>query len=260
MGSRYEVEVTVGSGQDLKNVNWRNGDLKPYVVLWVDDGPKCSTGVDHHDGENPDWRDDKLVVRLPPSTTRPEDAVLHIDVVHANAAAGTKPLVGSARLPLRDVIDEVGIGSKKASRTLRLKRPSGRPQGRVDVRVAIREAARYHDPSPYPTPAGSGSRDPYHAAPPPPAYYGQPPQAAPSVGYPAYAPSAPAYAAAPPVVVAPAATVAAPQKGNKMGMGTSLAVGAAAGMLGGLALAGGASYLGERFNDGCCDSDDDDYY
>lgn len=262
MGSRYEVEVTVGSGQDLKNVNWRNGDLKPYVVLWVDDGPKCSTGVDHHDGENPEWRDEKLVVWVPPSTARLEDAVLHVDVVHANAAAGTKPLVGSARLPLRDVVDDVGVGGKKASRTLRLTRPSGRPQGRVDVRVTVREAARHHDPSPYPAPAGSGSRDPYHAAaaPPPPAYYGQqPPQAAPPVGYPAYAPSAPAYAAAaPPVVVA----AAAPQKGNHsgMGMGTGLAVGAAAGMLGGLALAGGASYLGERFDDGCCSDDDDDYY
>ncbi|PAN31431.1 hypothetical protein PAHAL_5G419300 [Panicum hallii] len=257
MGSRYEVEVTVGSGQDLKNVNWRNGDLKPYVVLWVDDGPKCSTGVDNHDGENPEWRDEKLVVRLPPSATRLEDAVLHVDVVHANAAAGTKPLVGSARLPLRDVLDGAGIGSK-VSRTLRLKRPSGRPQGKLDIRVAVREAARYHDPSPYPAPyghpAGSGSKDPYHAAPPPPPYYGQPP-----VGYPAYgAPSAPAYAAAAPVVVVPAAAAAAQQKGsNKMGMGTGLAVGAAAGVLGGLAIAGGASYLGERFDHDCCDSDDD---
>uniref|UniRef100_N1QU87 Uncharacterized protein n=1 Tax=Aegilops tauschii TaxID=37682 RepID=N1QU87_AEGTA len=94
MGSRYEVEVTVGSARDLKNVNWRNGDLQPYAVLWVDDGPKCSSRVDLDNGESPVW-DEKLTVPLPPSTARLEDAVLRIDVVHANAGGGTKPLVGS---------------------------------------------------------------------------------------------------------------------------------------------------------------------
>ncbi|XP_062230544.1 uncharacterized protein LOC133928297 [Phragmites australis] len=169
MGSRYEVEVTVGSARDLKNVNCRNGDLKPYAVLWVDSGAKCSTRVDLDNGDNPVW-DDKLLVPLPPSVTRLEDAVLYIDVVHANAAEGVKPLVGSARLPLRDVLN----------------RPSGRPHGRLDVR----EAARYYDPSPFPAPYGNpagGSRDPYYAAPPPyapvSAGYGQPEYAAPPAGY-----------------------------------------------------------------------------
>ncbi|CAO2198362.1 unnamed protein product [Urochloa humidicola] len=289
MASRYEVEVTVGSARQLKNVNWRHGDLKPYAVVWVDDGPKCSTRVDIDDGENPDW-DEKLTVPLPPSITRLEDAVLHIDVVHANAADGVKPLVGSARLPIREVLDDAGgVGGSKVSRTLRLKRPSGRPQGMLDARVAVRETKRYHDPYPAPGsygyPAGAGSRDPYYGAPPPQPQYGQP-YAAPPLGYPAAAPgggaygyggatpppaygaapSAPAYAAAAPPVVgaAPAAAGAATQKNNKMGMGTGLAVGAAAGVLGGLALAGGASYLGEKFDDHHHghhhdDDDDDDY-
>ncbi|KAJ1254287.1 hypothetical protein BS78_K093800 [Paspalum vaginatum] len=139
MGSRYEVEVTVGSARDLKNVNWRNGDLKPYAVLWVDSGAKVTTRVDLDNGENPVW-DEKLLVPLPPSS-RLDDAVLYIDVVHANAAEGVKPLVGSARLPLRDVLDDAGIGGK-ASRNLRLKRPSGRPHGRLDVRVAVKEPSR----------------------------------------------------------------------------------------------------------------------
>jgi hypothetical protein len=61
------------------------------------------------------------------------------------------------------------------------------------------------------------------------------------------------------VVGAPAA---AQQKGNnKMGMGTGLAVGAAAGVLGGLALAGGASYIGEKLEGDHHHHDDydDDY-
>ncbi|KAL6654983.1 hypothetical protein ACP70R_005809 [Stipagrostis hirtigluma subsp. patula] len=280
MGSRYEVEVTVSSARDLKNVNWRNGDLKPYAVVWVDAGAKCSTRVDLDNAENPTW-DEKLLVPLPPSS-RLDDAVLYVDVVHANAADGVKPLVGSARLPLRDVLADAGVGGK-ASRTLRLKRPSGRPQGRLDVRVAVKEPSRYYDPSPYPAPAYS-SRDPYAA--PAAAGYGsggygagggygssagygaaQPYAAPPPSGYPsAYgsAPPQPAYGAAAPVAAYGAAAAAAPaaaaygasaaqpgqaNKKKGMGMGTGLAVGAAAGVLGGLALAGGASYLEDKFEE-----------
>jgi len=277
MASRYEVEVTVGSATNLKNVNWRNGDLHPYAVLWIDDGPKCSTRVDLDNGEDPVW-DDKLLVPVPPSVTRLEDAVLCIDVVHADAAEGVKPLVGSARLPLRDVLDDAGIGGK-VSRSLRLKRPSGRPQGRLEVRVAVREAApRYYGyESSYPAPAyggGVGSRDPYYAAAPPgPGYGGQQPYAAPPAGYPAYGGYGAAAAAAPPAPpmaygagsgdpsaaaaygsAAPAATK------SKMGMGTGLAVGAAAGLLGGLALAEGASYLEDKFEDHVAEKVEEDLY
>ncbi|CAN6197789.1 unnamed protein product [Urochloa humidicola] len=291
MGSRYEVEVTVGSARDLKNVNWRNGDLKPYAVAWVDSGAKCSTRVDLDNGECPTW-DEKLLLPLPP-TSRLDDAVLHVDVVHANATDGVKPLVGSARLPLRDVLDDAGVGGK-VSRTLRLKRPSGRPHGRLDVRVAVKEPARYYDPNPYPAPAGyaqPGTRDPYGSG--AGGYYGsgggayggaaaaygaaggygaaaaaaQPYASAPPAGYPSPYGSAPqpAYGAPPAAAAAYGSTAtaapaaygaAAPaygadgtKKNNKMGMGTGLAVGAAAGVLGGLALAGGASYLENKFED-----------
>ncbi|RLM60847.1 hypothetical protein C2845_PM14G20630 [Panicum miliaceum] len=281
MGSRYEyeVEVTVGSATNLKNVNWRNGDLNPYAVLWVDDGPKCSTRVDLDNGEDPVW-DEKLLVPVPPSVTRLEDAILCIDVVHANAAEGVKPLVGSARLPLRDVLDDAGVGGK-VSRSLGLKRPSGRPQGRLEVRVAVREAARYCDES-YPAPAyGVGSRDPYYAAGQPPYGSGQQPYAAPPAGYPAaygggYGAAAAAAAAPPPPPVAYGAGLgggnpayssaaaygsAAPAtKSSKMGMGAGLAVGAAAGLLGGLALAEGAGYLEDKFEDHVAEKVEEDLY
>ncbi|RLM84957.1 uncharacterized protein C2845_PM04G10580 [Panicum miliaceum] len=286
MGSRYEVEVTVGSARDLKNVNWRHGDLRPYAVAWVDSGARCSTRVDLDGGESPTW-DEKILVPLPPAS-RLDDAVLHIDVVHANADEGVKPLVGSARLPLRDVLDEAGLGGK-AARNFRLKRPSGRPQGRLDVRVAVKEPARYYEP--YPAAGGyaqTGTRDPYGPGAGAGGYYGgsggggygggygsgaaygsagygaaQPYAAAPPAGYPsAYGGSAPpppqpaygaAATAAPAYGAAPAAGAAVAadgkKKGNKMGMGTGLAVGAAAGVLGGLALAGGASYLENKMEE-----------
>uniref|UniRef100_A0A0E0QVD9 C2 domain-containing protein n=1 Tax=Oryza rufipogon TaxID=4529 RepID=A0A0E0QVD9_ORYRU len=237
--SRYEVEVTVASARDLKNVNWRNGDLKPYAVVWIDDGAKCSTRVDLDNADNPTW-DDKLTVPLPPST-RLDDAVLYLDVVHANATDGVKPLVGSARLPLRDVLADTGIGAR-ASRSLRLKRPSGRPHGRLEVRVAVREPKRYYDPSPaYPAPYHQqSSRDPYA--------YGNTTTG--GYGY-AYGGAPPAPYGAPPVDA---------KKKSKMGMGGGLAVGAAAGVLGGLALAGGASYLENKFEDRVAERVEEDRY
>uniref|UniRef100_A0A0E0B6X1 C2 domain-containing protein n=1 Tax=Oryza glumipatula TaxID=40148 RepID=A0A0E0B6X1_9ORYZ len=272
--SRYEVEVTVASARDLKNVNWRNGDLKPYAVVWIDDGAKCSTRVDLDNADNPTW-DDKLTVPLPPST-RLDDAVLYLDVVHANATDGVKPLVGSARLPLRDVLADTGIGAR-ASRSLRLKRPSGRPHGRLEVRVAVREPKRYYDPSPaYPAPYHQqSSRDPYAYGNTTTGGYGYayggalpaPYSAAPPAGYPsAYggaAPTQPAYGSTAPPQPAAVSYGAPPvdaKKKSKMGMGGGLAVGAAAGVLGGLALAGGASYLENKFEDRVAERVEEDRY
>jgi C2 domain len=102
-------------------VNWRNGDLKPYAILWIDSGPKCTSNVDVENDEDPIW-DEKMPIALPP-TSHPDTAVLYIDIVHANASPGTKPLVGSAQLPLRGVLNEAR-SSGKVLRNLKLKRPS----------------------------------------------------------------------------------------------------------------------------------------
>lgn len=270
--SRYEVEVTVTSARDLKNVNWRNGELRPYAVLWIDDGPRCSTSVAVDGDTCSPVFDAKLAVPLPPSSAaRVEDAVLHIDIVHARSASDVedvKPLVGSARIPLRDVIDEVGIGGR-TERTLKLKRPSGRPQGKLEVKVAVREPRRYYDPYAAPAPYGQPTRD--FAAPyaPPPVYGGyggQPPYAggyggqppyvagatAPPVGYPYGAPPQPAggYGGSSYGGVGYGEDVVSQKKKKSgMGMGTGLAVGAAAGLLGGLALAEGVEYVEDKIEE-----------
>ncbi|KAK1266184.1 hypothetical protein QJS04_geneDACA000379 [Acorus gramineus] len=287
MGSRYEVEVTIVSAKDLKNVNWRHGDLKPYAVVWVDPASKCSTKAAVDGDANPVW-DEKLVLPLPPDR-RIDDSVLSIDVVHAMAAEDVKPLIGSARIPLKEVLDEVGIGGK-AVRSLKLKRPSGRPHGRLEAKISVREPSRYAPPPPDPYAApvstrdpyasggsygGPASRDPYASggsygggpygyAPPPP--YGQPP-----VGYPYNPPPPPIYGQPPPPVYgqppppmygqAPAYGASAPpaQGKSKFGMGTGLAVGAAAGVLGGLALAEGVDYVEDKIADDVADRVEDDY-
>ncbi|CAL9769826.1 unnamed protein product [Musa acuminata subsp. burmannicoides] len=268
MAARYEVEVTVASARNLKNVNWRHGDLKPYVVAWVDPAAKCSTKVAvDGDDDDPVW-DEKLTLPLPPGLPI-EDATLAFDVVHAGAAEGVKPLVGSTRLPLRDVLDEVGL-SGKLVRALKLKRPSGRPQGKIEIKVAVKEQARYYG-SPYgqatsrdypPSSAGYGYGPPYAAAP---SGY---PYAQPPMGYPYGAPTGAGYYpyGAPPAVgygaqAAPPPTMAYGQEEkskSKFGMGTGLAVGAAAGMLGGLALAEGIDYAEDKIADDVAERVEDD--
>ncbi|KAJ8536797.1 hypothetical protein K7X08_035198 [Anisodus acutangulus] len=204
MGSRFEVEVKISSAKDLKNVNWRYGRLKPYAVVWVDPKGKCSTKVDDNGDTSPYW-DEKLVI---PLYAPIEESTLYIDVVHANAPEGTKPLIGSGKIPLRDAVDSVGIGNL-FERSLELKRPSGRPQGKVKVEVTIRDP-RYRAPDPYyappygvPPPAGSRDYpDPYGLG-----AYGAPaptpsPYAAPPAGYPYSA--APVYGQQPNYGTAPA--------------------------------------------------------
>ncbi|KAK7283629.1 hypothetical protein RIF29_13270 [Crotalaria pallida] len=287
MGSRYEVEVKIESARGLKNVNWRHGPNKPYAVVWVDPTNKSSTRVDESGDTEANW-DQTLLIPLPVGPI--EDFTLYIDIVHAGQEEDTEPLIGSARLRLADVIDDGGIG-QLASRTLTLKRPSGRPQGKVDVKVTIK-GSRYPAPGeyyapPYGVPPPAGQTRDYASAPPAygSAYAGQQQyySAAPPSGYP-YAPSQTAsygqgsygggyngpsygqgsyggYAAAP---------VEEEKKKSKFGgMGTGLAVGALAGVVGGIALAEGAKHLEDKIADDAAekveedfgyDDDDDDFY
>ncbi|CAD5195658.1 unnamed protein product [Musa acuminata subsp. malaccensis] len=258
MAARYEVDLNIASARNLKNVNWRHGDLKPYVVAWVDPAAKSSTKVAvGGDDDDPIW-DEKLVLPLPYGLPL-EDATLSLDVVHAGSGEGVKPLVGSVRLPLRDVLDEVGLGSK-LNRTLKLKRPSGRPHGKLEVTVAVKEPARYYDA--YAPPYGQASSRDYGYAPPPytPTPYATAPTgypyAQPPTGYPYGGPPAGGYAYG--AQQPPVAYGQQEKSKSKFGMGTGLAVGAAAGLLGGLALAEGVDYVEDKIADDVTERVEDD--
>ncbi|KAF3432952.1 hypothetical protein FNV43_RR24054 [Rhamnella rubrinervis] len=267
MASRHEVEVKLCFAKDLKNVNWRHGPLRPYAVLWVDPKHKCSTRVDEGGDTCPNW-DETVVLPLPGPVD--DDSPLCIDIVHAGSESDTKPLIGSARLCLRDVLDDVGLG-ERSSRTLKLKRPSGRPQGKLEVEVSIRDPyhrapdAYYAPPYGVPPPA---SRD-YPAA--PPAYgapYGAPPHdpyyaAGPTSGYPYSGYNAPPTYGQQSYGQAPygGQVYGQPEEKKKSkfgGMGTGLAVGAVAGVVGGLALAEGADYVEDKIEDEVADQVEDD--
>ncbi|KAK6925847.1 C2 domain [Dillenia turbinata] len=257
MASRQEVEVTISSAKDLKNVNWRHGDLKPYAVVWVDPKNKCTSKVDERGDTSPYW-DDRLVI---PLTAPPEDSTLYIDIVHAYPEEDTKPLIGSAKLPLREVVYDVGFG-ELLEKTLKLKRPSGRPHGKLEVKVVVRQP-RYRAPDPYYAPPhGVQSRE-YSGAPP---AYGNPYAAAPPAGYPysaqggygqpSYGYGQPAYAQDP--YGSGSVPVQEEKKKSKFGVGTGLAVGAAAGLLGGLAIAEGVDYVEDKIADDAAERVEDD--
>ncbi|EXB66282.1 hypothetical protein L484_003038 [Morus notabilis] len=277
MASRDEVEVKLSSAKDLKNVNWRHGPVRPYAVVWVDPNIKCSTRVDESGDTNPNW-DETLTIPLP--TPIDDSTTLYIDIVHAGSEPDTKRLIGSARLKLREVVDDVGYG-ERATRTLQMKRPSGRPQGKVEVKVSVREPY-YRPPDPYsappygvPPPAYGGApyasvsppppRDPYYAAsaPPPPSrdpYYAA---AAPPSGYPYNPYSAPPQPYGQPGYGQggygePVYGRAEEKKSKFGGMGTGLAVGAVAGALGGLALVEGVDFVEDKIADDVAERVEDD--
>ncbi|KAI3786831.1 hypothetical protein L1987_40835 [Smallanthus sonchifolius] len=254
MTARYELDVTIASAKNLKNINWRHGSLKPYAVVWTDPKNKRSTHVDEDGDESPAW-DEKLTILLNDPI---EVSILYIDIVHAKAAEDTKPLIGSAKVKLKDVIDDVGIGQVFAD-CLKLKRPSGRPHGKLEVKVFVREP-RYHSPDPYyappygvpppqcyPAPPPYGGNYPYAALPSgyPVPMYGAPPQYGQAYGGQQSYGGQPAYASQP-SYGGQVAYGGYKEEKSKFGMGTGLAVGAAAGLLGGLAIAEGVDYVEDR--------------
>jgi len=255
MASRYELEITIESAKDLKNVNWRNGPLKPYVVVWVDPHNRLTTRVDDEGDKSPYW-DQTLVV---PFNSPIEESTLYMDVVHSKADEGTKPLIGSARIHLRDIGFEERTSSK-----LELVRPSGRPQGKVEVRVIVRQP-RYRAPDPYYAPPYGASRDPYSAPAPYGSRYGPSYQAAPPpTGYSynaaptAYGQPAPEYGQSVPTYGQTPGYGQEEKKKSKFGMGTGLAVGAVGGLLGGLVLAEGIDHVEDHIADKAAEKAEED--
>ncbi|KAF5731175.1 hypothetical protein HS088_TW19G00780 [Tripterygium wilfordii] len=269
MASRYELELSITSANDLKNINWRYGPLRPYAVVWVDPEKRRSSRVDEEGDMNPYW-EEKLLIPLPPGPI--EAHTLHVDVVHAGAKEDLKPLIGSARLNLGEFIDELGIG-QKANRTLKLKRPSGRPHGKLEVKLEVRDL-RYREPEYYTPPYGAGGTREYlppppsygapYAAPPQNPYYASPaPSGYPSSGYnygqpaygnPGYGQGSYGYAQG---------SYGQPEEKKKSkfgGMGTGLAVGVVAGAVGALAIAEGVDAFEDHIADDVAEKVEEDYY
>ncbi|KAL6980659.1 hypothetical protein U1Q18_022296 [Sarracenia purpurea var. burkii] len=198
-----DLDITIVSAKHLKNVNWRHGDLTPYAIFWVDSDRRLATKSDDSGSTRPVWNERFML----PLSLPLHESFLNIEMFHSKPSETSKPLIGTLQLALKDLVDP---DDSTRLRTFDLRRPSGRPQGKIRIKLAVRER-----PSP-PAPD-------YHTAPPSSYYYSTAPPHPSSYG----GPSAP-------VDYAP---YDQKQRSGKMGgFGTGLAVGAAAGALGGLAL------------------------
>ncbi|KAL2920733.1 Protein SRC2-like protein [Bienertia sinuspersici] len=230
MAYRHEVEVTLTSAKDLKNINWKNGPIRPYVAVWIDPDCKVTSRVDEEGDTDPKWNQTLIV----PLNCPIEDATLYFDVVHhASPDEDIKPLIGSAKLALSEVVEEVGIGALD-TRSIKFKRPSGRPHGKLKLDIVVRES-QYHNSHAYPPPYqagyGGGYDDghQYRQAP----AYGEP---TPYGGDPGYGQPAHGYGHG-------YEHHEEEKKKEGLGMGAGIAIGAAAGVVGGVALYAGYDYL-----------------
>ncbi|GAB4827548.1 hypothetical protein Ancab_034432 [Ancistrocladus abbreviatus] len=129
-----DVDITIISAKHLKNVNWRNGELKPYAIFWVDPDRRLATKSDDSGNIRPVWNERFLL----PVTAPLHDASLSIEIFHFKPSDTPKPLVGTLRLPLREFSASDADDSDKI-RTFELRRPSGRPHGKIRLKLAIKE-------------------------------------------------------------------------------------------------------------------------
>ncbi|KAF1869083.1 hypothetical protein Lal_00048363 [Lupinus albus] len=263
-----DLDLTIVSAKHLKNVNWKNGSLNPYVVFWVHPDRRLATKSDDSGSTKPIWNERFTL----PLTHSLNDSFLTLEIFHSKPSDTPKPLVASLRLPLKDIDD---LHDPTRIRKFTLTRPSGRPHGKIHLKLGLlgrpiqsidyvspSSSVLGYAPNPIAPPSARDYRGFLPSSPPYSTYnsYGSYHDAY-SGYYPGYYSGAPlppppsrpfldrplGYAAGPSGPSAPI-DYSLYEKHAKMGMGigTGLAVGAVAGALGGLALEEGMNYEEEK--------------
>lgn len=159
----HDLEITIICAKHLKNVNWRNGgDLKPYVVIYLDSDYGLATHSDDSGSTRPVWNERFTL----PVTHSVRESVLTLEIFHSKVSDTPKPLVGSVTFPLVHLVDSDSSDPSQYVRKLEVLRPSGRPQGKIRAKLVLKER-------PLPPPSQDYQSAPdfshyYYSAPPPP--------------------------------------------------------------------------------------------
>ncbi|KAI3705056.1 hypothetical protein L1987_75287 [Smallanthus sonchifolius] len=179
-----DLEITIVSAKHLKNVNWRNGDLNPYAIFWLDPDRRLATKSDDSNSTKPVWNE-RFVIPVPSS---PVAAVLTLEIFHSKPSDTPKPLVGTLRVPIDDLPNPE---DSTIIRTFDLRRPSGRPNGKIRLKLALRDR---------PVPDYQIAHQPayYYTTAPPPPYPRYPPSPSPYTTAPSLPPPPPPLAPSPP--------------------------------------------------------------
>ncbi|KAI3809124.1 hypothetical protein L1987_25093 [Smallanthus sonchifolius] len=179
-----DLEITIVSAKHLKNVNWRNGDLNPYAIFWLDPDRRLATKSDDSNSTKPVWNEHFLI----PVPSSPASTVLTLEIFHSKPSDTPKPLVGTLRVPIDDLPNPE---DSTIIRTFDLHRPSGRPNGKIRLKLALRDR---------PVPDYQIAHQPayYYTTAPPPPYPRYPPSPSPYTTAPSLPPPPPLTPSPPP--------------------------------------------------------------
>ncbi|KAK7276368.1 hypothetical protein RIF29_17507 [Crotalaria pallida] len=125
-----DLDLTILSAKHLKNVNWKNGPLMPYVVFWVDPDRRLATKSDDSGSTKPIWNE-RFTLPLPHPL---RDSFLSLEIFHSKPSDTPNPLVASLHLPLKDLDD---LTDSTRVRKFTLTRPSGRPHGKILLKLGL---------------------------------------------------------------------------------------------------------------------------
>jgi hypothetical protein len=103
-----EIEVTVLSAQDLKNVKLTGGAMSPYVVAWIYPNMKVPSPVSTKGGVNPTWNS---VLRLVCEESLLQQGGANLTLEIFNHGSFSNKAIGTVRIPLSSVSSKAAQGS-----------------------------------------------------------------------------------------------------------------------------------------------------
>ncbi|KAL2542431.1 Calcium-dependent lipid-binding (CaLB domain) family protein [Abeliophyllum distichum] len=130
----YNLDITIINAKHLKNVNRRQGDHRPYIIFWVDPDRRLATKPDDSGTTRPVWNE-RFVL---PLSLPPRDSLLTLVIFHSRPSETSKPLVGTLRIELRDLLVDSNESAIRV-KSFEFKRPSGRPHGKIRLKLSLRE-------------------------------------------------------------------------------------------------------------------------
>ncbi|KAL2458535.1 Calcium-dependent lipid-binding (CaLB domain) family protein [Abeliophyllum distichum] len=120
----YNLDITIVNAKHLKNVNRRQGDHRPYIIFWVDPDRRLATKPDYSGTTRLVWNEHFVL----PLSLPPRDSLLTLVIFHSRPSETSKPLVGTLRIELRDLLVDSNESSIRV-KSFEVKRPSGRLRG-----------------------------------------------------------------------------------------------------------------------------------
>jgi Ca2+-dependent lipid-binding protein len=113
MAEQRELEVTIISAQDLKNVS-TFGKMSPYAEVWIHPSRKVATPVHTHGGTDPSWNAHLRLV-CEESLIEQGSGVLHIEILNHGSLSSRE--IGLVSVPLSQVIPRDDNNSSQAKTT-----------------------------------------------------------------------------------------------------------------------------------------------